>query len=71
MWAHLLYNLSCLIIFFGGFMDRNYYVRDIIQNQELLLDVVEDNPYGVITSLAIWLYSLNIWAIVLLVFDTL
>ena len=40
-------------------MGRNYYVRDfkIKRLQDLLLDVAEDNPYPVITSLAIWVFS--------------
>ena len=28
-------------------MNRNYYVRTLIQNQELILDVAEDNHYFV------------------------
>ena len=31
-------------------MDRNYYVRTLIWNQELLLDVAEDNHYFVSAS---------------------
>ena len=43
--------------FFGGVMDKNYYVRDFIWNQELLIDVTEVNTYCVIASLAIWVFS--------------
>ena len=37
-------------------MDKNYYVRNFIQNQKIFLDIAED-PYCVIKSLAIWVFS--------------